>query len=99
MNHDSDSSVGSTPPREAYLAIILAVLVGSGAVVFLIFVSGGFFAWVLLIAAGIALFGGLHYLLWGRSFMEETEAERREFLDEQEAEAWRTNQPPWERRF
>ncbi len=49
------------------LAIMLTVFFGGAFVLFLIFVTLGLFLWVILIAAGIAVYVGLHYLIWGRS--------------------------------
>jgi hypothetical protein len=84
--------------REAFLAIVLCLFVGVGATVFLVFVTGGFFAWVILIALGIGLLIGLHYLVWGWSMPPTTDAERQQLEKEaQEDEAGARR--PWERRF
>jgi hypothetical protein len=79
-----------TPPRETLLTVLLAGIGLAFFVSLLILISGGFFFWVLLFAAGIGLFAGLHYLLWGwllpgppASLPDEEELKRRA-----EADAW-----------
>jgi|GEM_PF-5737489 hypothetical protein len=48
------------------VAVMLAVLVGGGFVVFLVLISFNFFLNVIAVAAAIAAFVALHYFLWGR---------------------------------
>jgi hypothetical protein len=55
------------PGGDSFLPLLLAFLVGGGALLFLILVSGGFFLYVVAAAFGIAAVGYLHYLLWGAS--------------------------------
>jgi len=50
-----------------FLVIALTILIGGSFVLFLIVVSLGLFLWVLVAGALIAVFTGLHYLIWGRS--------------------------------
>jgi hypothetical protein len=50
-----------------FLVGMLSLLFGGSFIVFLIFVSLGLFLWVIVTAAGIAVFTGLHYLVWGRT--------------------------------
>ncbi len=50
-----------------FLVVTLSLLFGGSFVLFLIFVSLGLFLWVMVTAAGIAVFAGFHYLLWGRA--------------------------------
>lgn len=47
------------------LATFLAIGFALALLVFLIFVSLGFFFWVIVVGAGVFLFGLLHYVLWG----------------------------------
>ena len=48
-----------------FLAIALTVVFGGAFVAFLIFVSLGLFLWVIVISGLIALYTGVHYLIWG----------------------------------
>ena len=50
-----------------FLVVMLSLVFGGSFVLFLIFVSLGLFLWVLVSAAGIAVFAAFHYLLWGRA--------------------------------
>jgi cyanate permease len=70
--------------RGAFLALVLGGLAGLTGLVFLVFVTNGFFAWVILIGLGIALFMGLHYILWGKSFEQSIAAERAALLESEE---------------
>jgi len=87
MSELQRSPPGSGSGREAFLAIVLCGLVGIMGLVFLVFVTNGLFAWVVLIAIGMALFGGLHYLIWGRRFEESIAAERAALLAAEEESA------------
>jgi hypothetical protein len=57
------------------LALMLALMFGGGFVLFLIFVSLGLFFWVLVMALCIAVFTGVHYLVWGRTSRKDNEHE------------------------
>lgn len=48
-----------------FLVIALTVVFGGAFVAFLIFISLGLFLWVIVISALIALYTGVHYLIWG----------------------------------
>jgi hypothetical protein len=48
-----------------FLAIALTVVFGGAFVAFLIFVSLGLFLWVIVLSGLIALYTGVHYLIWG----------------------------------
>jgi len=87
------------PPasRETFLAAILALFLGVGAAIFLMFVTGGFFFWVILVSAGLGLLVSFHYLVWGR-LMESSVNEERARLAQEEHEEEGPAQP-WERRF
>jgi hypothetical protein len=86
--------------RAAFLAVVLSVFFGGGAVIFLIFLTGGFFLDVLVIVSGLVLLGLVHYLLWGRGFDRSVQGEREELELQREAEEQeKSSRPPWERRF
>ena len=90
---------GRRRSRETFLVVLLTAFLTGAVVLFLIFATGGFFLWVILIALALAAFSMLHYFLWGRAFHERTEAER-QLLRQQEAEdRWQPNGVPGERRF
>jgi hypothetical protein len=78
--HQPPPSSQQTSSGASFLGLVLGSLVGLSGLVFLVFVTNGFFAWVVLIAVGIACFIGLHYLLWGRSFEHSIAVERAELL-------------------
>jgi hypothetical protein len=73
--------------RETALALGLTVLFGGGFLAFLIFVSGGFFFYVLIAVAVVGLIGTLHYYLWGQALMQEVAGEREEEERRQRLEA------------
>lgn len=77
--------------RESYLGLFLALLTGVGFLGFMIFVSGGFFFYVLLMVAVCAGVGLFHYVLWGEALMRETAAERQA---QEEKDRWETPLPP-----
>lgn len=64
--------------RHAFLSIFLTMLALGFALLFLIFVSGGFFLYVVLFGGGIVMLGMFHYVLWGRMFSQEVAGEREE---------------------
>jgi fatty acid desaturase len=72
--------------RHAFLSLFLTLLALGFGLLVLIFISGGFFLWVVLFAGGIFLFGMFHYILWGRAFSDETAGEREEEQLRQRAE-------------
>jgi hypothetical protein len=53
----------------------------------LIFISGGFFLYVILITAAIFAVSLLHWAVWGRALSQSVEGEREEELLRQRAEA------------
>jgi hypothetical protein len=75
--------------REVFLAFLLVLFFGGGCILFLTVVTGGYFIYVLAAAAGIAVFGCVHYLLWGRSMTREVAGEREE---EEARERWEMEQ-------
>lgn len=64
--------------RHAFLSLFLTLLALGFAVLVLIFISGGFFLWVVLFGGGILMLGMFHYLLWGRAFSDAVAGEREE---------------------
>lgn len=64
--------------RHAFLSLFLTLLALAFAVLVLIFISGGFFLWVVLFGGGIVTLGMFHYMLWGHAFSDEVAGEREE---------------------
>jgi hypothetical protein len=64
--------------RDLYVAIVLCIVVGLPIFVFFNIITGGLFVLLLILIGGVAVLGGIHYLLWGRSFTAETAGEREE---------------------
>jgi hypothetical protein len=88
MNEDFDR----TPHyRDTLLALMLTGLVGGGLLLFLIFITGGFFLYVLLVVLALAALGCLHYLVWGAWASQATAAEREEL----EFRDWVENGDDW----
>ncbi len=76
--------------RESFLTIMLTLIAAGGILLFLTIITSGFFLYVLVGLAAIALFGSLHYVLWGRLFMRQMGAERAE-----EVRRTRDEDEPW----
>lgn len=74
---DSHSSMHSTG-RDTYMVIVILLLVGVPAFVFFNIITFGLFVLLFLSACGLALLVGVNYLLWGRTFSQETAWEREE---------------------
>jgi hypothetical protein len=64
--------------RETILTLVLTGLFGVGFLLFLIFVTGGFFFYVAGAVLGIGLVGTLHYYLWGQALTQEVAGDREE---------------------
>ena len=64
--------------RENILAIMLSVMVLGAFAVFLIVVTGGLLLQILGIVILGVIVGWVHYRLWGRSLIRNTEGEREE---------------------
>src|SRR5262245_18524013 len=75
MIHDEPPD-GTT--RETVLPLVLTAMFGGAFLVFLILVSGGFFFYVVSAVLVIAVFGWLHWVLWGQSLTREVARERQE---------------------
>jgi len=74
-------------PRENFLTVLLALLLGGACLAFLFVITLGFFSYVIAAVLAMVLVGYLHYALWGYSMSEETVAEREEELLRQRREA------------
>jgi hypothetical protein len=66
------------PLRESRLTLMLITLVVVFTVAFLALITGGWIFWLVLVAAGMAGFAAVHYLLWGKLLSDETAGEREE---------------------
>jgi hypothetical protein len=64
--------------RHALLSAFLTLLAVGFFLFGLIFISGGFFLWVVLFAGAIVVIGLLHYVLWGKAFSDAVAGEREE---------------------
>jgi hypothetical protein len=64
--------------RQAVVTILLAGMAAAFTLLVLILLTGGWFVYLALLAGGMALFGLLHYVLWGRGLTRETAGEREE---------------------
>lgn len=64
--------------RETLLTILLLTLVAAGFLLFFISIMGMFALHALGVVGVLVFFGGMHYLLWGRSLSNEVAAEREE---------------------
>ncbi len=74
-------------PRQTFLTVFLAGMALCFFLGLLILISLGAFLWVVLFAAGIGVFAGLHYLLWGRLMSRAMVDEREEEQLRRQAEA------------
>jgi hypothetical protein len=77
------------PPRNrgSHLGMMLTVLALGFFVLVLIFISGGFFLYVVQITAGIFLVSLFHWAVWGRAMSQAVAGEREEEQLRQRAEA------------
>lgn len=97
--------VDSPPPphqrdRSAMLAVLLGLAMALGLLGFFWMVAPEFFLVLVATVGGITLYGGLHYLLWGRGFMKETAAERAALAAADKADAAAHGGPlPHDRRY
>ncbi len=88
-------------PRDTYLTIVLCIMVGIPAFVFLNILTGGLFVLLLVMAAGVGVLAAVNYFLWGRSFNREVAGEREEeeLRERAEAEEGPYDEPHGHRRF
>jgi hypothetical protein len=86
----NDEHMPGRSSRENVLAIALAVIIGSGFLVFLLIVTGGLLLQILAAIIILGSLGWLHFLLWGRSFKDQTAGEREEaeLRDKLETKEW-----------
>lgn len=87
--------------RSSFLAILFVALGAVGILFSMFLICGGMTVAILAVVAGLGLFGGLHYLLWGHSLTREVADEQtHEFLaGPPEPDSWLGNgHPPGHRR-
>ncbi len=95
--------------RGTVITTMLTLMGGSVFLFFLFLACGGLWIHVLMVVAGIAAFGGLQYLLWGRAMSasvareaaaEEAAADVQDSVpDREEAKEWTPEERSWYRRF
>jgi hypothetical protein len=73
--------------RETFLTVFLAAIVLFGMLLVFTILTGGFLLYVLAVVAVGGVIGGMHYLLWGRTYTERTAGEREELEREERAAA------------
>jgi hypothetical protein len=75
--------------RGPFLGLLLTVLALVFFVLVLIFISGGFFLYVVLACLAMVALCGFHYVLWGRALTHAVAGEREEeLLRQRAAEDW-----------
>jgi hypothetical protein len=73
--------------RSLSLGFVLPLAALLLAVPALIYLTGGFFGYLLLVVGGMVVLGMIHWVLWGRALTEEVAAERaQQLLEEEERE-------------
>ena len=77
--------------RASVMTVLFAFMGLLGTVVVMTILTWGLFLYVIPVVAGVALFVGLNYLLWGRGMLQDTAGER----EEEELRA-SMERPPWE---
>jgi hypothetical protein len=65
---------------------MMAAMVAGFFALLLVVATGGWAVYVIGVAAAIFLFGAIHYLLWGRSMLQQTAGDREEDELRQRAE-------------
>src|SRR5437660_330493 len=84
------SSDNPDQQRSSCLMVLITVGIGGFFVMMLVLITGGWLMYLLYVVAGIAVFGAVHYFLWGRLMLQETADER-----ERERQRRRDETPPW----
>jgi hypothetical protein len=80
--------------RGPFLGLLLTALALVFFVLVLIFISGGFFLYVVLACLAMLALCGFHYVLWGRAMTHAVAGEREEeLLRQRAAEDW--EDPPY----
>jgi Flp pilus assembly protein TadB len=64
--------------RGTCLSLMMAAVVAGFFALLLVVATGGWAVYVIGVAVAIFLFGGFHYLLWGRSMLQQTAGDREE---------------------
>jgi hypothetical protein len=82
--------------RHAFLSVMFTVLALGLFLFVLIFISGGFFLWVILLGGTIFGVALLHYVLWGRAFSASVAGEREEEQLRQRAAAAIDEDDDWQ---
>jgi hypothetical protein len=83
------ADVQGQPSRGPLLGLFLTILALMFFVLVLIFISGGFFLYVVAACLGLVAWCGFHYVLWGRAMSHSVAGEREEeLLRQRAAEDW-----------
>jgi hypothetical protein len=80
--------------RATFVGYLLTLLLGAAILLFLIFVTGGFFLNIMAALAIIGAVGYVHYLLWGHSLTQAVAGEREEEEARERWEEGQTGAPP-----
>ncbi len=64
--------------RGTCLSLMMAAMVAGFFALLLVVATGGWAMYVIWIGGAIFLFGGIHYLLWGRMMLRQTAGDREE---------------------
>lgn len=99
MVHSTDDAA-TRKDRSALAAVLLGLIMAGGVLAFF-YLASPFFFWIMLATVGgLTAYGGLHYLLWGKAMLKETEEERAALREaEQAAAAVAQQQLPHQRRY
>jgi hypothetical protein len=63
--------------RATFVIVTLTILLGGGAFLYSLLIGGEWFLAMLVTLGAVALVGGVHYLLWGRTLSREVAARPR----------------------
>jgi hypothetical protein len=84
------SSENPDQQRSSCLMALITLGIGGFFVMMLVLITGGWLLYLVYVVAGMAVFGAVHYFLWGRVMLQQTAAER-----ERERRRERDESPPW----
>jgi hypothetical protein len=84
------SSDNPDQQRSSCLMVLITLGVGGSFLMLLVLITGGWLLYLCYVLIGIAVFGAIHYFLWGRLMLRETADER-----ERERQRRRDETPPW----
>ncbi len=96
---EENDQPSSSSARATMLGIMLAIVLGGGAVVYCTIIMGPFFFGLLGVIAAIAVLGCVHYFLWGRSMDRQVAGEREEQKLQADVEEYPLDEPHWPRRL